>query len=159
VGFKYVAPKMTATNALMGGEESGGFAFRNHVPERDGILAGLFILELMCRLRQKPSELLETLFARLGARYFYDRIDSDFPPAHRSETRARVAAALPAQIAGLPVARIDKTDGYKYCLQDGSWLLIRFSGTEPIIRVYCETTNALNVQPMLQAGLQIAGLA
>ena len=159
VGFKYVAPKMTATNALMGGEESGGFAFRNHVPERDGILAGLFILELMCRLRQKPSQLLETLFERLGARYFYDRIDSDFPAAHRAETRARVAAALPAHIAGLPVTRIDKTDGYKYCLQDGSWLLIRFSGTEPIIRVYCETTTAPNVQPMLQAGLQIAGLA
>ena len=159
VGFKYIAPKMTATNALIGGEESGGFAFRNHVPERDGILAGLLILDLMCKLGKKPSELIETLFAKVGARYYYDRIDSDFPQDRKTEIRSRVDDAAPATICGLNVITVDKTDGYKFCLEGGTWLLIRFSGTEPIIRVYCETNDKSLVKSLLQEGLVIAGLS
>ncbi|MFM8368577.1 MAG: phosphoglucomutase/phosphomannomutase family protein, partial [Chloroflexota bacterium] len=78
VGFKYVAPKMTETNALIGGEESGGYAFRGNVPERDGILAGLYMLDFMVKTGKKPTELLKDLFAKVGGEYFYDRVDSPF---------------------------------------------------------------------------------
>ena len=83
VGFKYVAPKMIETNALIGGEESGGFAFRGNVPERDGILAGLYILDMMVKLGKKPTELIELLFSKTGPHY-YDRIDSPFSGDRKS---------------------------------------------------------------------------
>ena len=158
VGFKYIAPKMTSTNALIGGEESGGFAFQNHVPERDGILAGLFILDLMRSLGQRPSELISTLFTIIGRQSHYHRIDSDFPPEQKESIMARVDNAAPESIGGLSLKTVDKTDGYKFKLEGGSWLLIRFSGTEPIIRVYCETDDESRVYPILQDGLHIAGL-
>jgi phosphomannomutase len=159
VGFKFVAPKMTETNAIIGGEESGGFAFQNHVPERDGILAGLYILDLMRTLDQKPSELLETLFARTGTESHYDRIDSDFPDNQKEQIVNRVSNAMPSTIGGLTLIDVDTTDGFKFNLEGGDWLLIRFSGTEPIIRIYCETTDAGRVQQILQDGLSIAGLS
>ena len=159
VGFKYVAPKMLETDAMIGGEESGGYAFRGNVPERDGILGNLYFLDLMVRTGKSPSQLLADLYARLGATYYYDRVDTRFPPAKRPEAQARLDAARPQRLAGLPVAQIDTTDGYKYVLADGGWLLIRFSGTEPIVRVYCETTDASKVKPLLDEGLKLAGLA
>jgi phosphomannomutase len=159
VGFKYVAPKMLETDAMIGGEESGGYAFRGNVPERDGILGNLYFLDLMVRTGKSPSQLLADLYAKLGATYYYDRVDTRFPPAKRPEAQARLDAARPQRLAGLPVAQIDTTDGYKYVLADGGWLLIRFSGTEPIVRVYCETTDASKVKPLLDEGLRLAGLA
>jgi phosphomannomutase len=157
VGFKYVAPKMLETDALLGGEESGGYAFRGHVPERDGILAGLYILDLMVRLDKTPSQLIEHLYSLVGAHY-YDRVDTRFPADQREITRQRILDARPDTIGGLSVTGLDTTDGFKFGLTDGGWLLIRFSGTEPIIRVYCETTEEQRVQPILQDGLRIAGL-
>jgi alpha-D-glucose phosphate-specific phosphoglucomutase len=157
VGFKYVAPKMLETEALIGGEESGGYAFRGHVPERDGILAGLFILDLMVRLGKTPSQLIEHLYSQVGAHY-YDRIDTRFPADQRETTRQRILSAEPVTIGGLEVTGLDSTDGFKFGLADGGWLLIRFSGTEPILRVYCETTEENRVQPILEDGLRIAGL-
>jgi len=158
VGFKYVAPKMLETNAMIGGEESGGYAFGGHVPERDGILAGLYVLDLMVRTGKRPAELLDHLYSIVGARYYYDRIDVRFPPEEREPTRQRILAANPTHIAGLRVTGLDTTDGFKYGLEDGGWLLIRFSGTEPILRVYCETTHRDKVQGILEDGLRIAGL-
>jgi len=157
VGFKYVAPKVIETNALLGGEESGGYAFRGHVPERDGILAGLYILDLMVRLGKTPSQLIDHLYAQVGAHY-YDRVDSRFPPEMRDSTRQLILDAKPATIGGLAVTSLDTTDGFKFGLADGGWLLIRFSGTEPVLRVYCETTKQDRVQWILEDGLRIAGL-
>ncbi len=156
VGFKYVAPKMLETDAMIGGEESGGYAFRGNVPERDGILAGLYILDFMVRTGKKPSQLVQMLFDKVGAHY-YDRIDVPFE-GDRSARDQAILAAKPATIAGLKVTGLDTTDGYKFKLEDGGWLLIRFSGTEPIMRVYCETTHQDKVQAILQDGLKIAGL-
>ncbi len=158
VGFKYVAPKMLETDALIGGEESGGYAFHGHVPERDGILAGLYVLDLMVRMGKTPSQLIEHLYSQVGAHY-YDRIDKRFPPDRREVTQQRIIDARPATIGGLEMTGLDTTDGFKFGLADGGWLLIRFSGTEPIIRVYCETTEEARVQPILEDGLRIAGLA
>ena len=159
VGFKYVGPKMLETGAMIGGEESGGYAFRGSVPERDGILGNLFFLDLMVRMGKSPAQLLAHLYDRLGASYYYDRVDTRFPGERRPEAKARLDAAHPETLAGLRVDEIVTLDGYKYMLQDGGWLLIRFSGTEPIIRVYCETTDQDKVKPLLDAGLQLAGLA
>ncbi|MGD8487884.1 MAG: phosphoglucomutase/phosphomannomutase family protein [Anaerolineae bacterium] len=157
VGFKYVAPKMLETDALIGGEESGGYAFRGHVPERDGILAGLYILDLMVRMGKTPSELIDHLYSQVGAHY-YDRIDTRFPAEQREATRQRILDADPQTIGGFEVTGLDTTDGFKFSLADGGWLLIRFSGTEPVIRVYCETTEKERVQSILEDGLRIAGI-
>jgi phosphomannomutase len=156
VGFKYVAPAMLENNAMIGGEESGGYAFRGHVPERDGILAGLYILDMMVRLDRKPSELVDLLFSKVGP-HFYDRIDVRFT-GDSKDRQQRILEARPETIGGFPVTGIDTTDGFRYNLGDGGWLLIRFSGTEPIIRVYTETTVQERVQDILDDGLRIAGL-
>jgi phosphomannomutase len=159
VGFKYVAPKILEVDALIGGEESGGYAFRGSVPERDGILGNLYFLDLMVRTGRRPSQLIADLYHKLGASYYYERVDTRFPPEKRPEAKARLDAARPTVLAGVAVSDIMTWDGYKYVLEDGGWLLIRFSGTEPIIRVYCETTDETKVEPLLAEGLRLAGLA
>ncbi len=158
VGFKYVAPKFLETNALIGGEESGGYAFQGNVPERDGILGNLYFLDFMVCTGKTPAQLVEMLFEKLGQSYYYDRIDTRFPPEKRPEARKRLDAARPETLAGIHVTNIVTLDGYKYELGDKGWLLIRFSGTEPIIRVYCEVTNKDLVNDILEAGLELAGL-
>lgn len=157
VGFKFVAPKMTETNALIGGEESGGYAFRGNVPERDGILAGLYMLDFMVKTGKKPTELLKDLFAKVGGEYFYDRVDSPFsgdPDARKK----MILDAKPATLGGLKVTELVTVDGFQFRLEDGGWMLIRFSGTEPILRVYCETRHGDKVKAILEDGLRVAGI-
>jgi len=157
VGFKYVAPKMIELNAMIGGEESGGYAFRNNVPERDGILAGLYFLDFMVRTGKKPTELLKMLFEKLGGEYFYDRIDTPFS-GNRKNREETILKANPKTIGGLKVTELVTVDGFQFRLEDGGWLLIRFSGTEPIMRVYCETMHKDKVQDILKDGLKVAGI-
>jgi phosphomannomutase len=156
VGFKYVAPAMIEHDALVGGEESGGYAFHGHVPERDGILAGLYLLDMMVKLQCKPSELLDILFEKVGAHY-YDRIDTRFT-GNLEDRKERILNAKPETIGGFEVTELNTSDGFKFSLGKNGWLLIRFSGTEPIIRVYTETTAQDRVQAILDDGLRIAGL-
>lgn len=156
VGFKYVAPKMIETDAMIGGEESGGYAFRGHVPERDGILAGLYILDNMVKTGRKPSQLVQHLFDKVGSHY-YDRIDTRFE-GDRSAREAMIRNANPQTLGGLKVTGMRTQDGYQFMLEDGGWLLIRFSGTEPIIRVYTETLHKDRVQEILKDGLRVAGI-
>lgn len=158
VGFKHVGPKMAETDAMIGGEESGGFAFRP-LPERDGLVAALAFLDLMHRTGLTPSQLVAELYRTVGAEWLYRRRDLWFPAEQREAIRSRLDAARPAHLAGLPVERIDHTDGYKFWLPDRQWLLIRFSGTEPLLRVYVETTRADLVEALLAAGVELAGLA
>jgi alpha-D-glucose phosphate-specific phosphoglucomutase len=158
VGFKFVAPKMMETDAMIGGEESGGYAFRGNVPERDGILGNLLFLDFMVQTGKKPSQLLEMLFDKVGPHY-YDRIDVQFPTEQRDAVRQKVSSAQPGlKIGGLTVAHVNTTDGFKFQFDGGGWMLIRFSGTEPIIRVYCEVLQEDRVQPVLEDGLRLAGL-
>lgn len=158
VGFKYVAPTMQAIGAMIGGEESGGYAFGDHLPERDGILAGLCFLDFMVKTGKKPSELVEMLFQEVDGRYYYSRVDTLFPAEKRPLAKARLDSAQVAEVAGLKVTRLNLMDGYKFYLEDGGFLLIRFSGTEPIVRVYTETAHPERVPAILDAGLEIAGL-
>ena len=157
VGFKYVAPKMLETDAMIGGEESGGYAFRGNVPERDGILAGLYFLDFMVQTGKKPTELLKMLFDKVGEHY-YDRVDSPFS-GDRKNREQLILNAKPETLGGLKVTELVTVDGFQFKLEDGGWLLIRFSGTEPIMRVYCETTHKEKVSEILKDGLKVAGIA
>jgi phosphomannomutase len=154
VGFKYVAPLMMKHDAIIGGEESGGYAFRGHVPERDGILAGLFFLDFMVKTRKKPSELLAQLFSKVGP-HFYDRTDLILDASQKDEILRRIKTQSPKQIAGVDVETINQTDGFKYTLKDGSWLLIRFSGTEPLVRIYSEASDKARVYAIIADGRKL----
>jgi alpha-D-glucose phosphate-specific phosphoglucomutase len=157
VGFKHIGPKMIDTRAIMGGEESGGFAFDRHIPERDGLLASLFLLDFMLKRNKAPSQLLDELFAKVGAHY-YDRLDLTYPAEMRAKILQRVADAHPEALIGHKVVNISTEGGYKYTLEDGSWLLIRFSGTEPLLRIYTETRSQSAVSQLLDEGRKLAGM-
>lgn len=157
VGFKYVGPKMMETGAILGGEESGGFGFKGHIPERDGILAGLYILDLMVKSGKSPSELVGYLFQKVGPHY-YHRIDSRLPSEEKEAIIERLMKERPQSLAGVAVRRVNAIDGFKYDLADGSWLLIRFSGTEPILRIYSEAESPERVGELLGEGRKLAGL-
>jgi phosphomannomutase len=157
VGFKYVAPVMIAQNALIGGEESGGYGFRGHIPERDAIPAGLYFLDFMVKTGKTPSQLLSYLYSKVGEHY-YDRIDLHFPEEKRQAIINRVREGEPKYIENIRVARVDTQDGFRFILADNSWLLIRFSGTEPILRIYAETNDTERLKRMLQFGRELAGV-
>jgi alpha-D-glucose phosphate-specific phosphoglucomutase len=157
VGFKYVAEKMIETKALVGGEESGGYGFRGHVLERDGILAGLYFLDFMLRTGKTPSQLLDYLYSKVGPHY-YQRIDVEFAEGERPAIIKRLTDNLPQSIEGVKVAKLDKSDGFHFILADNSWLLIRFSGTEPLLRIYAESDSPPRVERLLEIGKKLAGV-
>ncbi|HEX3218866.1 MAG TPA: phosphoglucomutase/phosphomannomutase family protein [Candidatus Limnocylindria bacterium] len=162
VGFKFVGPKMTETNAVIGGEESGGFGFGMHIPERDGLASGLFLMDLWLSKGKAASEVLAELQALAGPSY-YNRIDIRFAREGydqlKADTLARLEHEAPEALAGRPVSRrqaLETNDGYKFYRDDGSWLLIRFSGTEALLRIYVEARSPEDVEALLEAGRGIA---
>ncbi|MBN2075478.1 MAG: phosphoglucomutase/phosphomannomutase family protein [Dehalococcoidales bacterium] len=156
IGFKHIAPHLEK-NALIGGEESGGYGFRGHLPERDGILAALYFLDLMVKTGKTPSQLLDHLFSLAGTHY-YDRIDVHFPLNERDNIFNRVKSNPPEKINEIKVDQLNTMDGYKYTLTDDSWLLIRFSGTEPLLRIYTESSTPQKVEELLRAGKKLVGI-
>lgn len=161
VGFKYVAPKMMETNALLGGEESGGFAVRGHIPERDGILIGLLFADMMVKSGKPISQILADLESRVGP-HSYARHDIHLPRDSYESDRKRILETLqknePNEIAGVQVQRVRSDDGVKFYLADGSWVLLRASGTEPLIRIYSEASDDSAVQARLAALEDIVGI-
>ena len=162
VGFKYVGPKMTETNAVIGGEESGGFGFGMHIPERDGLASGLFLLDLWLTRGKQASEVLAELQALAGPSY-YNRIDIRFSrdgyDQVKADTLARLDQEAPEALAGQAVARrqpLETKDGFKFYREDGSWLLIRFSGTEALLRIYVEARSPEDVEALFDEGRRIA---
>jgi phosphomannomutase len=152
VGFKFIGPRMIETGAMLGGEESGGFGFGMHLPERDGIYADLMLLDLFLRERARgnwPVSRAVQLFHELAGPSFYRRIDVHVERALYDGVKAPLlvdlAATPPTTLAGEAVVRtqaLNTNDGFKWFLADGSWLLVRASGTEPLVRVYTEATSA-----------------
>ncbi|MBD0345852.1 MAG: phosphoglucomutase/phosphomannomutase family protein [Coleofasciculus sp. Co-bin14] len=142
IGYKYIADRMLSTPVLLGGEESGGIGYGNHIPERDALLSALYTLEAIAYSEMDLSELYKRLQVRTGFTSAYDRIDLHLS---RMEVRSRLLEQLQTQplteIAGQSVVDCQTTDGYKFRLADGSWLLIRFSGTEPVLRLYSEAAT------------------
>ena len=156
VGFKYVAPVMAAENAIIGGEESGGYGFRGHIPERDAVPAGLYFLDLMIKTGKTPSQLLEHLYSKVGPHY-YHRTDLTFPESERQKMVDQIKSNFPENIEGVRVAKVETTDGFRFILADTTWLLIRFSGTEPVLRIYAESDSQERVVRLLEFGRALAG--
>ncbi len=156
VGFKYVAPLMLEHDAIIGGEESGGYGFRGHVPERDALLAGLCFLDFMLKTGKKPSQLLKDLYDRVGEHY-YDRIDIEFAEERRATIIEQIRNSHPKAIDNVDVVKEDTIDGFRYTLADGTWLLIRFSGTEPLLRIYSESSSSQRVKKLLEFGRKLTG--
>jgi alpha-D-glucose phosphate-specific phosphoglucomutase len=157
VGFKYVAPLMMEKNAIIGGEESGGYGFRGHVPERDAILAGLYFLDFMVKTGKTPSQLVDYLYSKVGPHY-YDRRDFHISAAKRQTILHRLSSRPPDTIAGSKVTKVDTIDGFRFFLRDESWLLIRFSGTEPLVRIYAEAESLQRARELLDEGEKLIGL-
>jgi phosphomannomutase len=152
VGFKYVGPKMIETGAMMGGEESGGYGFGMHLPERDGIYANLLLLDLFVRERERgnwPVSAAVQQLHEIAGPSFYLRtdvhVDREGYPALKERVLVELNEHAPSSIAGQALVRAEALstgDGFKFWTEDGSWLLVRFSGTEPLVRVYAEATSA-----------------
>jgi phosphomannomutase len=150
IGYKYIADRMLTTPVLIGGEESGGVGYGTHIPERDALLSALYVLEAVVESGQDLSDLYAQLQDKTGFHSDYDRIDL---PLVNMEARAQLITALDKEplreIAGKQVTDCNTMDGYKFRLEDGSWLLIRFSGTEPVLRLYCESSTLDRVAEIL----------
>jgi len=150
VGYKYIADRMLVSNVLLGGEESGGIGFANYIPERDGLLSALYLLEAIAAEEKDLSELYKGLQASTNFYSAYDRIDL---PLASMDVRSRLLTQLqtqpPQEIAGKTVVNCLSIDGYKFRLADDSWLMIRFSGTEPVLRLYCEAPTIQQVHQTL----------
>lgn len=150
IGYKYIADRMLETQVLLGGEESGGIGYGHHIPERDALLSALYVLETVVQTGTDLGELYRQLQEKTGFFAEYDRIDL---PLASMEVRAKLLEQLqtqpPQAIAGKAVVSCQTDDGYKFRLEDQSWLLIRFSGTEPVLRLYCEAASLEQVHQTL----------
>jgi len=155
VGFNHICDWIAREDVLMGGEESGGMTIRGHIPEGDGLLMGMLLLEIVAVRGRQLHELVADLMAQLGPVH-YGRDDRQTRPFDKAELVQHLTANAPAQIAGLPVSRVDSLDGIKYYFGDRGWLLIRPSGTEPLLRVYAEAREAEAVSSLLAAGAALA---
>ena len=159
VGFNYIADHMLRDDVLIGGEESGGIAIKGHIPEGDGILMGLLLLEIMADAGAPLHELVADL-QQVAGPVCYARTDLRLRhPVVKESMVARLANDAPATIGGVLLRQVDTLDGVKYRLQDDSWLLIRPSGTEPVLRVYAEALDDHGVKALLDYGKEIANSA
>jgi phosphomannomutase len=150
IGYKYIADRMLSTEVLVGGEESGGIGYGTHIPERDALLSALYVLEAVVESGKDLSDIYAQLEKKTNFTATYDRIDL---PLASMEVRAKLLERLqnePLQeVAGKSVVHCLDVDGYKYRLADDSWLLIRFSGTEPVLRLYCQAPTMVEVRKTL----------
>ena len=157
VGFNYISDLMLQEQVLLGGEESGGISILGHIPEGDGVLMALLLVEMVAARKQSLGQLLDELMAAEDiGRFCYARLDQPVKPFSKSELVDRLATTAPAQLGGSPIVEVNCRDGVKYVLDDDSWLLIRPSGTEPVLRIYAESHSDEQVQALLQAGASIA---
>ena len=153
---------MAETNAILGGEESGGFAFRGHIPERDGILSGISFADMIIKYGQPLSRIMDHLTELVGPHFYalHDlHLEREEYAARRTELYGRLEQAPPTDIAGGRVVRSRTDDGFKYYLEDGGWVLVRFSGTEPLMRVYGEAQSSARVAELITALEQHVGVS
>lgn len=156
VGFNHIADLMTKGDVLIGGEESGGISIRGHIPEGDGVLMGLLLLEIVAHHGVPLKELIADLQQKYGPHHYARR---DLPlarPVSKKDMVAKLTEGAPASIDGASVIEVKAMDGVKYLLSDDSWLLIRPSGTEPVLRVYAESPEAKMVDALLAYGQSVA---
>ena len=154
VGFKYICDEMRKGDVLLGFEESGGIGFPGHIPERDGILAGLALLELLATEKKSINRLLSKLESQFGGHY-YDRLDIYFPLEKCKSLMIDCMNNPPASLTGSKLLEVKTFDGVKFVAEDGSWLMLRGSGTEPLLRIYAESKTAKKAQQLIRLGMKL----
>jgi phosphomannomutase len=155
VGFKYVCAEMLKGDVLLGVEESGGIGFANHIPERDGIAAGLMLLELLATEKISVNRILAKLEKQFGP-HRYGRIDTHYPLEKRGALMEFLKKNPPRKLLHSPLAEVKSFDGVKFIARDSSWLMLRGSGTEPVLRIYAEAKSDADVQKLLKFGGKLA---
>jgi phosphomannomutase len=155
VGFKYICAEMLKGDVLLGAEESGGIGFPGHIPERDGLAAGLMLLELLATERVSVDRILTRLEQQFG-RHRYGRIDTHFPLEKRGALMQFLKEDPPTKLLRSPLAAVKTFDGVKFVAEDSSWLMLRGSGTEPILRIYAEAKSGADVRKLLEMGGKLA---
>ena len=154
VGFKYICTELMKPNVLLGFEESGGIGFPGHIPERDGIAAGLLLLELLATERKSVNQILKNLEKQFGP-HRYARLDAHFPLEKRGALMEFCKTNPPAKLVGSPLVAVKNYDGVKFISDDGSWLMLRGSGTEPILRIYAESKTDAAAQKLIKLGVRL----
>lgn len=154
VGFKYICTEMLKGDVLLGAEESGGIGFPGHIPERDGLAAGLMLLEMLALEHVSLNRLVAKLERKFGP-HEYDRVDTHYPLEKRATLIEHLKANPPAKLLRSPVAAVKAFDGVKFVAQDGSWLMLRGSGTEPILRIYAEARSLAEARKLLRLGVTL----
>jgi phosphomannomutase len=154
VGFKYICAEMLKGNVLLGFEESGGIGFPDLMPERDGIASGMMLLELLATERVSVNELLRRLEKKFGPHH-YARLDTHFPLEKRAALMELCKTRPPSKLAGSPLAEVKSYDGVKFVARNGAWLMLRGSGTEPILRIYAEAQSEAAARKLIRDGVSI----
>lgn len=155
VGFKYICRLMLDKDILIGGEESGGIGVKDYMPERDGMLLGILLMEMMAYRKKGILEIIKDVEKEYG-KFFYQRIDMDYPDDKKKKLMELLKAKPPREILGKEVKKIKSYDGFKFILQDETWLILRLSGTEPILRIYAEAHTEKDARAYLEFGKKIA---
>ncbi len=155
VGFKYICRLMLDEDVLIGGEESGGIGVKNYMPERDGMLLGILLIEMMAHRKKGILDILKDIEKEYG-RFCYARIDMEYPDAKKKKLMEFLKNNAPKKILEKPIKELKSYDGYKFILEDDSWLILRLSGTEPILRIYAEASSDKLAKDYLDFGKKIA---
>ena len=155
IGFKYIAAEMLRGDVMLGAEESGSVGFAGHIPERDGLAAGLFLLEMLATERVSANRIMARLEKEFGP-HRYGRIDTRFPLEKRAALMAKLQSDPPTRLGKSPVVTVKTFDGVKFESADGFWLGLRGSGTEPVLRIYAEAGSEVGLQRLLKQGVKLA---
>jgi phosphomannomutase len=152
IGFRFIAPELMKPGALFGAEESGSVGFAGHIPERDGLAAGLFLLEMLATERVSVSKIYQGLEKEFGP-HRYGRHDAHFPVEKRAALIESLKNAPPDKLLRSPVTKVDARDGVKFVAEDFTWLMLRGSGTEPVLRIYAEAKSDTDLKKLLMLGV------
>ena len=151
IGFRFIAPELMKPGVLFGAEESGSVGFANHIPERDGLAAGLFLLEMLAMENKSVNRIYANLEKEFGP-HRYARFDAHHPLEKRTELMKSLQANPPKKLLRSSLAKVDARDGVKFVAEDSTWLMLRGSGTEPVLRIYAEAKSDADVQKLLKLG-------
>ncbi len=151
IGFRFIAPELMKPGALFGAEESGSVGFANHIPERDGLAAGLFLLEMLAQEKISVNQLWANLEKYFGP-HRYARFDAHYPLERRGALMEFLKSNPPEKLLRSPLANVDARDGVKFVAADSTWLMLRGSGTEPVLRIYAEAKSDVDVRKLLKLG-------
>jgi phosphomannomutase len=150
IGFKYICEKMVTENVLVGGEESGGIAIKGFIPERDGIWIGLTLWEFMAKTVKSLNELIQEVYDVVGS-FAMGRIDLHITEEIKQKVLANCKAGLYTTFGNYKIEKTEDLDGFKFLLGNGEWVMVRASGTEPVLRVYSESDTDENATKILEA--------